>query len=309
MRSRFGVTPQVGENSIISPGILSNRETMQQLSEFRFEVGSVPAEDDPIAHKLNSFNYRSPEFGKVELLTAGCSQTFGMGVEEEHIWPTLLSNKLNMTYANLGNPGASPQLIVENIIKFISDYGKPKAVCVVFPSLYRFRFVLRHDILVSGDQYQDNSTATHAGNLTMLFKGTLLETRPKFSKLPHEIIEVLPYEAALYLSLTSIKHLIEYCKIGEIPLFMSSWYPSTEEIFLKKKELSLSTPEYLSFDLADDFYEDPRRINYCHSNTHNLEFWDKGLDVAMHMGAHQHIHFAELFNDAIENKYNKDALK
>lgn len=302
MKARFGPTPLVNENSIIAPAVLNNRQTMEQFSEFIFVQGVVPEQDDPVNHNLNSFGYRSPEFAEVDLVTAGCSQTFGMGVEEEYIWPTLLSNKLNMSHVNLGNPGASPQLIVENIIKFISKYGKPKVVCAVFPNLYRFRFAVRHDILVPKSKYQDNSPVAHIENLSMLLNGTLLENRPKLSKLPHEVIEVLPYEAALYLSLNSIKHLVEYCKIAEIPLYISSWYPSTQEIFMKKGELGIGTKEYLSFDLAVDFYEDPRLVDYCHSNTHDLETWDKGLDVAMHMGAHQHLHFAELFSNAIENK-------
>jgi len=310
MGDRFGVTPLGRENEIIAPGILSNEDIIEEFSEFVFSAGTVLKKDDPVInHKLNFFNYRSPEFDKVDLLTAGCSQTFGMGVEEDYIWPKLLSNKLNMSYANLGNPGASTQLIVENIIKFISEYGKPKIVCALFPDLYRFRFALRSDILVDGGVYVDKTPTAHVDNLIMPLERNLLHDRPKFSKLPHEIIEITPYEAALYLSLNAIKHLVEYCRIAEIPLFISSWYPSTEEIFLKKRELGVETPEYLSFDLAANFYVDPRQIDYCHPNTHNLKFWDKGLDTAMHMGAHQHLHFAELFSDAIENKRSEDVPK
>ena len=59
--------------------------------------------------------FRSPELSKVDLLISGCSQTFGVGMKEDLIWPVLLARESDLSYNNLAFPGASAESIVDNI--------------------------------------------------------------------------------------------------------------------------------------------------------------------------------------------------
>lgn len=42
---------------------------------------------------VNSLNYRGLEFDNNEILTLGCSQTWGYAMDHEFLWPTLIMNK------------------------------------------------------------------------------------------------------------------------------------------------------------------------------------------------------------------------
>lgn len=272
-----------------------------------FNLGAIHADayklDTKVSHILNSNGFRGPEFGLVDLLAAGCSQTYGMGIEEKDSWPALLNKKLNMSYANIAVPGISIQKIVESVILYIKKYGNPKVVCVVLPSLYRVSFVLRGDTLVfpyggnSGFSAPDDYISLQ--NVTMTPTGTVLDenkSRPNFSRRPHDITKVLPYESVLYLNMMAINYLIEYCNLAKIKLLITTWYEDTDKFMLEKSKRSweLDMSGYFSPGDLNNFYYQSE-LSTCHNHEGKPEYWHKGLDKSRHMGAHSHLHFAELF--------------
>ena len=89
---------------------------------------------------LNSDGYRSPEFkNNVDILALGCSMTFGIGVNQQALWPEVLSNKTNLDYNNLSETGASTMHIIIASMKYMKKYGNPKNIIAVFPDFHRFR--------------------------------------------------------------------------------------------------------------------------------------------------------------------------
>jgi hypothetical protein len=276
---------------------MTDETLIKELATFdNLVCGSINKNDDPIDHKVNSSGFRSPEFQKVDLLVAGCSQTFGMGVNYEDTWGYKLALDLNVSYANLGDPGTSNQKIVENIINYVSTYGKPKAICVVFPSLFRFRLAIRTNTLTTSNR-KNLGDRILVDNLNMLNQITLGK-QPKLSKSPHKVEEILSYESSLYLSIVSINHLIEYCNIGNIDLYISTWDPGTAEFFTLLGKINKRFKYHLIDNLED--FSAGSKIRDCHEMTSLVDYWDIGVDKARHMGAHQHLHYKELFFNLIK---------
>lgn len=290
-------------SKLISSDIFNDPYVSRLFTSFELEARAVNPDSDPVEHTLNSHGFRSPEFSKVDLIMAGCSQTFGMGVEYNQTWPTMLAESLNASYVNLGSPGASNQKIVENIISYIKKYGKPKIICAVFPNLYRIRLGFNHRILTRKQKYRDKSVGSHVDDISLLSDTSRMGAgdKPKISKAPHEILDILPLESAVYLSMMSITHLIEYCRAADIVLKISTWEPDTHDVFELRRSLDREFIEYVPLDLVREFYSDPDGLSSCHSNIDGLANWFRAFDVGNHMGAHQHLHFSELFLKSLES--------
>jgi hypothetical protein len=264
-------------------------------------LSAMRASDPQNTHVLNSSGYRGPEHGKVDLIAAGCSQTYGQGVQEEHTWPAMLSKMSGMSYANIAVPGTSVQTIIQSVMEYIQKHGKPKAVAVVLPSLYRFTFATRGDISIYEQHGNHDIPTVGVHDITMTPTGTIkdaVKNWPKYSRQPHDVTKVLSYEAALYLSMMSINHLIHYCKVANINLVISSWYENADEILSMKKERSWNVDfsSYVTIDKMNKLFKGSTpKVEDCHDNVDNHPYWHYGLDTAYHMGSHAHLHFAEAF--------------
>jgi hypothetical protein len=95
----------------------------------------------------NSYGYRSDEFVKVHdgshILFAGCSVTFGDGLEPEETWPWLVHNQIAKTsktsgYFNLSVSGTSISYSIMMIYKYIQEFGKPDIIFFNMPTTERF---------------------------------------------------------------------------------------------------------------------------------------------------------------------------
>jgi hypothetical protein len=79
-------------------------------------------------YKFNSHGFRCEEFSDDStIMTLGCSNTVGIGLPVDKIWPELLAKELNMKCANLGIGGAGPDTMFRMCHGYI-DIVKPKIV-------------------------------------------------------------------------------------------------------------------------------------------------------------------------------------
>ena len=97
-------------------------------------------------YTLNSDNFRSDEFVKEHqldhILFAGCSNTFGAGVEYKKTWSYKLYETIKKDinidgYYNLGLCGGSIFEILININKYIQSHGFPKIIFILLPEIER----------------------------------------------------------------------------------------------------------------------------------------------------------------------------
>lgn len=246
--------------------------------------------DPDTKYKLNTFGYRSPEFGPVEMLAVGCSQTVGLGVDEEDIWPNLVADLTGMSHANLGIVGNSAQGMLEGVLAYCKEYGPPKVICALYPGMYRFKTLLRKDMNTA--IYVDRTTETEVKNVNLAFasEGIELEKSVNYAKRPYNLNDVLAYEVGLYQSVMAVNALIEYCNVAGIKLVMSTWEPDANKILKDKVE-------FAELDNVESFFYAPDSIS-CHS-TKLGDNKHKGRDSSGHMGSHQHLHFAELFVESL----------
>lgn len=103
---------------------------------------------DSVDYDLNKHGFRCDEFDDIrgsknkKLIVFGCSNTFGIGLPEHHVWPyevkILLEKKYNekIDLINLAMPGAGSDDIVR-IISMLGDSFHPNFVCCFTPPVFR----------------------------------------------------------------------------------------------------------------------------------------------------------------------------
>lgn len=95
-------------------------------------------------YNINSQGFRGKEFENIDVITLGCSITFGVGLHESDAWPNVLGNLINKNVANLSKAGAS----ADTCFRFASHWIpklKPQIVIYLQPPQGRFE-ILRKDL-------------------------------------------------------------------------------------------------------------------------------------------------------------------
>jgi hypothetical protein len=94
--------------------------------------------DRTILYKFNSLGFRCEEFtDDPSIMFLGCSHTQGIGLPIESIWPTIVSNELNLKCVNLGQAGCSSDTAFRLLHGYI-DKINPKIVVYMDPPGMRF---------------------------------------------------------------------------------------------------------------------------------------------------------------------------
>lgn len=78
------------------------------IKKHKSKLDRLGWDENSIEYRHNSNGFRTDEFDiRESAMAIGCSFTYGSGLREEDIWPTILSEKLNKHIWNLGISGAS----------------------------------------------------------------------------------------------------------------------------------------------------------------------------------------------------------
>jgi hypothetical protein len=94
-----------------------------------------------VVYTTNSQRYRAPEWKDVDwnnsILVFGCSQVFGIGVDDSQTVCCQLSRMLNINVINLGMPGGSIMSMWVNTEKILNNNINPRAVIYNWPMANR----------------------------------------------------------------------------------------------------------------------------------------------------------------------------
>jgi hypothetical protein len=102
--------------------------------------------DRKISYTFNSEGFRSDRFtNNPTVMFLGCSNTIGIGLPVEAIWPTLVAKQLNMSCANLGQGGGSADTAFRLCLGWI-DKIKPKLVIFLQPPGTRWELLTNRKI-------------------------------------------------------------------------------------------------------------------------------------------------------------------
>lgn len=249
-------------------------------------------EKDGVEYNLNKYGFRSPEFiNNVDLLTLGCSNTWGYGLPKELTWPYILSSKNNLSLNSLAKPGISAQSQVIFFFKYVEKFGNPKNVAAVFPA-YRFEFPLASGFW---EQKSEESLMLGIQKTTVYVENIDNDKFEKFAKAPYEPQKMFSREQARYYTHLFIYMLKVYCNNNNINFKYSIWDPD----YSKKNILSSMMEKDESFVFSDESLG-----HHCHyqyiSNKYFLKAADwKNNNDHGHFTFHRQLHLYESMQNAL----------
>lgn len=115
-----------------------------------------------IVYNTNSNGYRAPEWDQINwkesIVLFGCSCTYGVGLAEDETISYYLQELTGRQVVNLGVPGGSNDLMLQNSISLLERYDTPYSVVMNWTCTDRFRYF-------SEDRYYDAGSwlANHKG--------------------------------------------------------------------------------------------------------------------------------------------------
>lgn len=253
-------------------------------------------------------NYKGVGVGeKVDLLIGGCSFTYGRGVDYEKSWGPLLAEKLGVdTYVNISQVGWSLHAFATRMLNYMHINGNPKYVAFLVPELYRAELLMNARTFRSADNDKKLENSYDVKGITLAKRDPLTFNPVKYSKSPHIIEEILPFEMALQQSCTALGMLLKYCEQNKIKVAWGTWSSAEAEFFDYVSSVSNLFP--ISFDSYVDTLQyqgkgNPNNtvVDGCHLDLKALypDNFDEGND-GKHAGVHAHAHWAEDFYNKLK---------
>jgi hypothetical protein len=266
-----------------------------------------------VSYVVNSDGYRSKELKETaELMTLGCSHTFGSGLPEEKVWPSLLADKMQMSLVNLGSAGDSAMGQVRKAFSYFRKYGNPKMIVCMFP-LFRMEIPIDKDLLFpqklnpSDDYYQPKLAKIEV----------LPNKKDKYVKLPYDPEGVLTMDVPFYYTHMMIYILEQYCKSNNIKFVWTIWQEPYD--FVHEYVINIDNGSHKNYcptsfsqwglQTNDDgtikeFLDDSLTVT-CHQEYMDDYFFYSASDIVHghpHSGFHKHMHIAEEFFDFINKE-------
>jgi len=97
--------------------------------------------DKQFTYKFNNLGFRCEDFkSNTDIMFLGCSFTKGIGLPLEDTWAYKVSNRLNMSYANLAMGGSSSDAAFRMCLGYIKRLN-PKICIYLEPPGVRFEFI------------------------------------------------------------------------------------------------------------------------------------------------------------------------
>jgi hypothetical protein len=260
-----------------------------------------------VTYNINSIGSRGPEPREdTEMLTLGCSFTFGVGLPEEKCWPYLLSNKMNMNLVNLGSPGDSAVGQVRKTFEYFKEYGHPKIVVAMLP-FFRMELPINSESLIP-KRIIDKKNYDPLARIEVL-----PHDAPKYAKAPFDPTDVLIPEIPFYYSHMMLSMLQDYCESHGIKFVWGAWEQVYEETYRYVKRMNPKvyrnycnlTAGYWARDVKNGkLIETYLKEDGCHVEYSDDYFFYGASDLeqgpmSAHSGFHKNIHIAEEFYEKI----------
>jgi len=265
--------------------LLNNTLSKENINIFK-TIGKSGTEQDFVSYEENYYGYRSKQFTETDdFLAAGCSQTFGLGVHKEFIWPNVLGKKINVEIPNLSIVGGSISSIINNLYAYFKKFGNPKTLLLLLPDPYRMQIPTQRKLITSSHIADEDPKEPNHPYLTYLYlQGNTQSIIEKYKKVPFNLEDIIPADIPFFYSMRSISNLIQYCKISNIKLIFSSHDAAFDSILSKANFENYVSSEENLWEIEGFYGEDP--------------FGYKKF-VVTSSKLHQHQHIAEIFEKAL----------
>lgn len=263
-----------------------------------------------ISVKFNNEGHRSSDFTKdIDLLSAGCSFTFGIGLEENLIWNNMLATKYGLSHNSIGIPGGSCMDIVFSIFKYFEKYGHPKKLLVLFPDFGRVFTYIDKNILDHSSMFHDSKSLITKSFANDRVLPDIEDRSAKYISLPTNISTIYSLEFVYMLNSVYIRMLEIYCNSNKIDFIWFKWDPE-DHIDTDGGLNGFSNMykiDYINYlkPYSRSFYKKSTE-DICHKEDkenllHIPDRWYVAEDRSHH-GVHWQIHVKELFEKALKEK-------
>lgn len=233
--------------------------------------------------KLNNYGHRSSNFNKLDstkinILFAGCSETFGEGLPEKHSWPHYVINEIKKEIHNLGPdqilsfPGGSLSKIVRNIFKYVEMFGAPNFIIVYLPDIFR------------ADKYDELKKIWSTETVYDFEKGKIKERFKDINM--NELLKS-------YMDIYNLLRI--FCKANNITLMSSSW---NNGVNIAMSRIYPETFREFSFDSVLDYFKSKEFDNQYFSSL-DPDFAHFAAD-SMHSGTISNMYTGKIFIDWIK---------
>lgn len=281
----------------------------EQREVYKFNKKNNGTIDEENIYNINELGLRGLNYQNPEIIAAGCSITFGMGIPEEYTWPVTLSNKVNTKILNFGIRGYSISLICQKIIEYCYFNNHfPKNIFCFFPSFFRTfdinpiknkkitdtLFINSIDPIVIDNQesmlYLNNNNFKHKEKINVSIHNTIFN------------------------SINSIFILEKFCIDHNINLVWTTWQKSSIALLKKLNSIpNFKLEKYKKFDnISNSDFEIECQLSHD-NNLLNHKCWSIGSDYFTinnnkvkeyqpHPGIHYHYHVADFFAKVYNNQ-------
>lgn len=260
-------------------------------------------------YNLNNFGFRDTvdltKNDPADIVALGCSNTFGIGLDQNYIWPNILQNKTGLRVANLGMAGASVHLQLNALLYYLNNVGIPKYVFALLPDCFRFSHI--KDNFSYDAKSLDAPLKGITSVLTVNFLTGEHENLDKIIKTPTNPEYFISGHQALEQYISGIYTIQSICNLLNIKFYYSTWHNFAENMLLnimfKDNNSGLNKDNYISvngsFAECDDYHENIK-------DEIIKKMWLVAADDK-HLGIHWHTHAAEYFTEKIkdDNTWNK----
>jgi hypothetical protein len=197
----------------------------------QYKLDQVDPLDPGREYAFNSHGFRGPEFIKnAELVTAGCSITYGLGLPEYGTWADMFGSSLGLTHNNIAKSGASVGFVVEKLFNYFNEFGHPKYLVCFFPDAKRFVVPVDGKVLTR-DEEKDTANYGEIGShgeegqylYNQIGKSNSEILSVKFLKRPYNFRDIYTPEFGYYTSIRYLRMLEQYCKTAGINFLWSTW--------------------------------------------------------------------------------------
>jgi hypothetical protein len=273
---------------------------------------------------VNSLNYRGLEFDNNEILTLGCSQTWGYAMDYEFLWPTLIMNRFKKNVSNIAVPGDSLQAQIIKAFTYFKEIGNPKIIIGVLPfARFEFPYIKNKMIFQTMQPHvpTEKMKSSFIANAYVPYTLDKYDTKITYTKTPHILDEIFTIEMAMFYNDSFIAILEQYCKANDIKIIWTFWEnlnPPINKLFInsydgyfqinrnmpqftmRQIKTFKSAPEYNLSDFMglckDDYFSSLIYKNINHECI--LSAKDKN-----HFGILDHIFIADAICDQLKNRF------
>lgn len=216
-------------------------------------MGVDPVDDLSITYSYNNEGFRSDDFktdhDKKHLLFSGCSEGEGIAADLETVWNKIVYNHLNVDneysgFFNVAIDNFGFHKIVFNIINYISKYGKPDEIIILFPEVCR----------VNEWNSKDNfyfQNWSNSNNLSSLHDQKIFMDA---------LINFIPF----------MKLFESYCESNNIKLLWSTWSQLESDIYKSLNTFKYFLPMDYSLNANLDTSKQIRRDGHQGEYYHRL---------------------------------------